>query len=63
MISGELGSGGEHLAVTDGRLSGDRIDFRIGNTRYTGRVAGNMMEGTYTSGGGTGTWNATRLAP
>ena len=63
LISGELGSGGEHLAVTDGRLSGDRIDFRIGSTRYTGRVAGNMIDGTYTSGGGAGKWNATRLAP
>jgi SAM-dependent methyltransferase len=63
VISGELGSGGEHLAVTDGRLIGDRIDFRIGNTRYTGRVAGNMIEGTYTSGGAAGKWNATRLAP
>lgn len=63
VISGELGSGGEHLAVIDGRLLGDRIDFRIGNTGYTGRVAGNMIEGTYTSGGGAGKWNATRLAP
>ncbi len=60
-VSGELANGGEHLAVTDGRLSGERIDFRIGTTRYTGRVAGNTMVGTYTSGGSTGAWTATRL--
>jgi SAM-dependent methyltransferase len=65
VISGELGSGGEHMAVADGRLSGDRIDFRIGNTSYTGRVAGtgNTIDGTYASSGGAGKWNATRLAP
>jgi len=60
-VSGELANGGEHLAVTDGRLAGERIDFSIGTTRYTGRVAGNRMVGTYTSGNGTGAWTATRL--
>ena len=61
MVSGELGSGGEHLAVADGRLLGNRIDFRIGNTHYTGRVIGNTMEGTFQSGGSTAAWNAKRL--
>ena len=62
MISGDLNAGADRLPVADGRLSGDRISFRIGNAHYTGRVIGNTMEGTFKSGGNTAAWNAKRVA-
>jgi SAM-dependent methyltransferase len=62
MISGTLISGANRTPIADGRLSGDRISFRIGNDRCTGRVIGNTMEGTFTSDGSTIKWTATRAA-
>ena len=62
MLSGELRAGADRLPVADGRLSGDRISFRIGNANYTGRVVGNTMTGTFTSNGSTAGWNANRAA-
>jgi hypothetical protein len=62
MVSGDLSAGAERLPLADGRLSGDRISFRIGNARYTGRIAGSIMEGTFESGGTTARWIATRTA-
>ena len=61
MLSGDLRNGADRLTVVDGRLSGDRISFRIGNAHYTGRVIGNTMAGTFTSNGTTGGWNANRV--
>ncbi|MGQ0732321.1 MAG: class I SAM-dependent methyltransferase [Acidobacteriota bacterium] len=55
MISGTLGS----IAITEGRLRGDQIEFGVGNARYTGRVAGNSISGTI-AGATNGTWTATR---
>ena len=62
MISGTFRAVADRLPVADGRLSGDRISFSIGNARYTGRVIGNTMEGTVQSGGSTARWNAKRAA-
>ena len=62
MISGAFRAVADRLPVVDGRLSGDRISFSIGNARYTGRVIGNTMEGTVQSGGTTAGWNAKRVA-
>ena len=61
MISGAFRAVADRLPVVDGRLSGDRISFNIGNARYTGRVSGNTMEGTVQSGGTTAGWNAKRV--
>jgi hypothetical protein len=70
MISGSIKSGEKNLAVTDGRLYGEKISFSVGNTRYVGRVNGNIMEGTFSqpaahpgarSGGKTAIWSATRV--
>ena len=55
LVSGSLGS----QAVSDGRLRGDEITFKVGNTTYTGRVNGGTMSGTV-SGATNGTWSATR---
>lgn len=45
--------------ISSGRLSGDQIQFQVGDVHYAGRVTGGVIEGTV-SGGRNGTWNATR---
>jgi SAM-dependent methyltransferase len=62
MISGDLNSGTNRIAITDGRLSGDRISFRIGDALYSGRVNGAAMEGTFTSDKGPVKWSANRIS-
>jgi hypothetical protein len=47
MVSGSLGS----QAISGGRMRGDEITFSVGNTKYTGRVNGNSMKGTISTGG------------
>ena len=59
MISGTLNSG----MPAEGKLRGDEISFTAGGARYVGRVNGNTMQGTYTSGSNTGTWTASRVSP
>jgi hypothetical protein len=46
MVSGTLGG----TAIADGRLRGEEITFKVGNTQYTGRVKGDAMEGTTSAG-------------
>lgn len=46
MVSGTLGS----AAISDGRLRGDQITFKVGATTYTGTVEGNSMRGTTSAG-------------
>lgn len=62
MISGDLNSGTDRISIADGRLSGDRISFRIGDADYTGRVIGAAMEGTFKWGESAATWSASRAA-
>jgi precorrin-6B methylase 2 len=62
MISGEYMSGTRRTPIADGRLSGDRISFRIGDALYAGRVTGASMEGIVASGNGTAKWSARRAA-
>jgi SAM-dependent methyltransferase len=62
MFTGDLRVGADRLPVVDGSLSGNRISFRIGDIRCTGRVIGNTMEGTSTSGGNLEKWNAIRTS-
>jgi precorrin-6B methylase 2 len=45
-VSGTLGS----AALSSGRLRGDQIEFMTGSTKYTGRVEGNTMKGTTSTG-------------
>lgn len=60
MISGTLDSGGKVLPIANGRLRGNEISFVAGDSRYTGRVNGNTMQGTVSSGGKNANWTATR---
>jgi len=57
MASGTLKNGNNSTPITNGRLRGDQITFTAGATTYTGRVNGNTMEGTTSSGAA---WRATR---
>ena len=60
MLSGTLGSESSAVQIVNGRLLGDQITFDAGNTRYTGRVNGDTMQGTFTSGGSKSEWRASR---
>jgi SAM-dependent methyltransferase len=56
-LSGTLLIGDRSMAISGGRMDGERISFSAGNMRYSGRVNGDVMEGT---GGAAKTWRATR---
>ena len=62
MVSGKLKSGDRLTLVTGGRLNGDEIRFNAGNAAYTGRVHGDVIEGTVRSGGRTEKWQARRTS-
>jgi precorrin-6B methylase 2 len=60
MLTGTLKTGGKNLSITEGRLRGNEITFRVGSDNYVGIVIGRKMEGTLASGGKTIKWSATR---
>ena len=53
MVNGTLGSN----QISDGRLRGEELTFKVGNDTYTGRVQGNTITGTV---GGGATFTATK---
>jgi Methyltransferase domain len=55
MVSGTVKTGNVSVPITNGRLKGDQISFTAGGNQYTGRVNGNVIEGSVTPGG---TWKA-----
>jgi hypothetical protein len=60
MVGGTLQKNGTSAAITDGRLRGAELSMTIDGAQYTGRVNGNTIEGTVTTGGKTTRWTATR---
>src|SRR5262249_46460021 len=46
MVSGTLGT----APIANGRLRGEQLTFAVGGAEYTGRVNGNSIEGTVSSG-------------
>ncbi len=60
-FSGRLKSGANTAPVTNGKLRGDLINFSVGDVKYTGRVSGATMQGTYEYGGRTTHWNAIKV--
>lgn len=60
MLTGSMKFGGKKLTITEGRLRGNEITFTASGDIYTGLVAGRKIEGTFTSGGKTNKWSATR---
>jgi precorrin-6B methylase 2 len=55
MVTGTLGT-----AAVSGRINGEQISFKVGETQYTGKVAADHMEGTATMGGKAQSWTATK---
>lgn len=60
LVSGNMISSKGPMTITDGRLSGNDITFRINGDLYTGRVDGNRMTGTVTGESVKSDWVATR---
>jgi hypothetical protein len=57
MLTGNLKSGTTSTPITDAKMRGDQIRFKVGDRIYTGRVVDGVMEGTF----GTETkWRGTR---
>jgi SAM-dependent methyltransferase len=54
-VSGTLGT----TAITEGKLRGEEITFKVGTAQYTGRVKGGAIEGTVSGGG---SWTARRTS-
>ena len=57
LVTGTLKSGNVIAPIRVGRVRGDHIEFTAGESQYSGRVKGNVMEGTMKSGE---RWSATR---
>jgi hypothetical protein len=60
MLSGNFITDKKVIPISDGRLSGNDITFKINNDLYVGTVEGNSMKGTVTSGSTTSDWTATK---
>lgn len=61
-FDGTIGVDGKTLAISAGRLSGNRLSFSAGGVEYAGQVFGNVMRGEFKSARGTGIWEAVRVA-
>jgi hypothetical protein len=62
MIYGKLNKGGKAITITDGRLRGNEITFRAGESLFTGRVDGSKMVGKVSdqTKGNTSDWVAVK---
>jgi hypothetical protein len=56
MVAGSIGE----TPIVNGRLRGELLSFTAGGAEYSGRVAGDRIEGTVRKGGSEMPWNATR---
>jgi len=57
-LSGTMTTGGNTVPI-EGRVRGEELTFKAGDTQYTGRVAGNRIEGV-AMGVSAQNWSATR---
>jgi precorrin-6B methylase 2 len=62
MLSGSLTAGGAATPIAEGRMNGADITFTVAKTTYTGRVDGDRITGTATSGATKRPWTATRVS-
>ncbi len=60
VVSGNLKTGGNSGAVTDGKLDGEQIAFKVGGTQYSGKVSGDTIEGVARTGDKEEKFQATR---
>jgi hypothetical protein len=61
MLSGSAKIGGTATDISNAKMTGDQIAFSVGDTSYTGRVTGSVMEGTSKSATGETKWRAPRI--
>jgi hypothetical protein len=61
MIYGYLMNNGKEIPITDGRLSGNEITFKIKGDLYTGTIEGSKMSGNVTNESSKSDWAATKL--
>jgi hypothetical protein len=59
-ISGTVTEGARTMTIANGKMKGDQISFTAAGSEYTGRVTGERIEGTVTSGGKVTAWTTTR---
>lgn len=59
-VAGTLSSGGSSSAISNARLHGDQLKFTAGGTEYSGRVAGDRIEGVSINGSSKRAWTASR---
>ncbi len=60
MIYGTLTSNGKAASISDGRMNGNEITFRVGGALYIGKVDGTKMIGTVTTSDSKSDWAASR---
>ncbi|HEV8346469.1 MAG TPA: methyltransferase domain-containing protein [Vicinamibacterales bacterium] len=60
-VGGSLG-GSAGGVVTNGKLRGDQLTFTVGGGQFSGRVNGDVIEGTLTANGRNTSWRGTRVA-
>jgi len=59
-VTGTLMVNGKEEAISSLNLSGDRLEFQSGQSRFSGQVAGGKMNGLLSAGTQDLTWTATR---
>jgi SAM-dependent methyltransferase len=59
-VGGSLG-GSAGGVVTNGKLRGDQLTFTVGGGQFSGRVNGDVIEGTLTANGRSTSWRGTRV--
>jgi precorrin-6B methylase 2 len=59
-LSGTLTSAGKTVPVLFGQMRGEEVKFTAGDATYSGRLVGDVMEGTLTREGRTEAWRATK---
>lgn len=60
LLSGTLQQGAHSAAISDGRVSGERVSFRFGAMRYNLRLSGEALEGNAVDARTNMPWRATR---
>lgn len=61
MLTGDFRTGARTIPLSEGKLQGEEIRFRIGEARYIGRVNGDTMSGTVHNGGNRKKWAAAKV--
>lgn len=60
-FSGNIKQGNKVIPITEGKLEGNKITFKAGDSNYSGTVNLNYIEGTVSDGSSTKNWSATKL--